>query len=62
MSWVNNKLVSVLITSNAGGACKIRTANPVEIKSLNIKSIKDRSGYMLSFNSEKGKSYLVTAL
>jgi alpha-L-fucosidase 2 len=62
MNWENNSLTSAMITSNAGGACKIRTAKPVEIKTLTIKSIKDRNGYVLSFNSEKGKNYLVTAL
>ena len=62
MNWENNRLTSAMITSNAGGACKIRTANPVEIKTLTIKSIKDRNGYVLSFNSEKGKNYIVTAL
>jgi alpha-L-fucosidase 2 len=62
MNWENNSLTSAIITSNAGGACKIRTANLVEIKILNIKSIRDRNGYVLSFNSEKGKNYIVTAL
>jgi alpha-L-fucosidase 2 len=62
MNWENNRLTGAMITSYAGGACKIRTANPVEIKTLTIKSIKDRNGYVLSFNSEKSKNYIVTAL
>jgi alpha-L-fucosidase 2 len=62
MNWKNHQLTTATITSNVGGMCKVRTAVPVTIKSLNIKSKKDDHGYVLSFNSKKGQRYVVSAL
>ncbi len=56
--WKNGKIIRATILSGAGGECKIRTASPVQIKTLNIKSQRDRQfGYTISFTSEKGKIY-----
>ena len=57
MNWKDGKLGDAMLTSLAGGECKIRTAIPVAIKALNLRSQKDRNGYLLSFNTEKGKVY-----
>ena len=62
MNWKNGKLNDAIITSLAGSECKLRTANPVEIKTLNIKSKKDKNSYVLSFVTEKGKAYEVVAI
>ncbi len=62
MNWKNHQLKNAVIISNAGGVCKIRANNPVFIKELNVKSIKEKNGYVLSFNSEKGKAYHLLTL
>ena len=60
--WKNHNLTTAVITAQLGGLCKIRTANPVVVKALHLKSKKDRNGYILSINTVKGKSYLLTAI
>ena len=63
INWKNGKLTDATITVGADGECKIRTATPVQVKALNIKSQKDRSmGYVLSLKTEKGKAYQLEAL
>ena len=47
------------IVSNAGGICTIRSAEPFEIKKLNIKSKKSSIGYVAVFETQKGKSYSI---
>ena len=61
IKWDNHKLTNASIKSLAGGNCKIRTAIPIIIKGMNIKSKKDNNGYVLSFNSQKGKTYQLMA-
>ena len=62
INWKNHRLTTAVVTSQAGGTCKIRTSNPVLLNELNIKSRKDRDGYVLSFTSQKGKTYHLSAL
>ncbi|MGZ8524028.1 MAG: glycoside hydrolase family 95 protein [Chitinophagaceae bacterium] len=62
INWKNHRLTTAAITSHAGGVCKIRTGDPVLLKELNIKSKKDKNGYVLSFSSQKGKTYHLLAL
>lgn len=62
MNWKNGKLSDATIIASVDGECKIRTATPVHIKALNVKSQRDRVGHVLSFKAEKGKTYLIEAL
>ncbi len=62
MNWKDHKLTTATITSKVGGVCKVRTAAPVTIKSLNIKSKKDDHGYVLVFSTKRGQKYVVMAL
>jgi alpha-L-fucosidase 2 len=63
IDWKNGKLTDAKITAAADGECKVRTATPVQIKTLNVKAQKDRQlGYVISFKAEKGKTYQVEAL
>lgn len=62
INWTDHKLQSAVIRAAAGGLCKVRTSNPVEIKGLKQKSKKDGTSYVLTFNSEAGKSYELVAL
>jgi alpha-L-fucosidase 2 len=63
INWKNGKLTDATITASADGECKIRTGNPVQVKTLNVKAQRDRLlGYVLSFKAEKGKTYQVEPL
>ena len=62
LNWKDHQLSGATIVSNAGGTCKIRTNKPVTIKELNSKSEKDKTGYVLSFDTQKEKTYTVTPL
>lgn len=57
IEWKDHQLKTATVVANAGGPCTIRTAVPVFIKELNIKSRADKNGYTLRFNSQKGKTY-----
>ncbi len=59
LKWKDHQLTDAVITSLAGGDCKVRTSRPVMVKGLNIKAKQDNNGYTLSFATEKGKSYTV---
>lgn len=62
IAWENKKISTANIRSIVGGLCTIRTSIPVEIKTLNIKAKKDKTGYLLTFNTEKGESYQITPI
>ncbi|MEI9911599.1 MAG: glycoside hydrolase family 95 protein [Bacteroidota bacterium] len=59
IDWKNHQLVQASIISVAGGICKIRTSIPVEIDGVNAKSVSDNNGYVITFNTKKGKAYIV---
>jgi alpha-L-fucosidase 2 len=60
INWKGQRLTDAVIKSLSGGNCKIRTAVPVMVVGENIKSTADANGYVLSFNSVKGRSYKIT--
>lgn len=62
MSWKNHVLTGAVISSMAGGICKIRTAIPITIKGVTAMPIADTNGYVLSFNTEKGKVYSIVPI
>ena len=59
ISWKNHRLTGAVISSGSGGICKIRTAMPVTVTGVVAKSVADATGYVISFNSVKGKAYSV---
>ena len=59
MNWKNKKLTHAAITSLSGGICRIRTSVPLKIAGINAKSVANDHGYTISFNTEKGKKYLL---
>ena len=61
MKWKNHMLTKAVVKSLVGGKCNIRTANPVHINGVTAKPVKDAHGYLLSFNTEKGKEYTLKA-
>jgi len=59
MAWRDGALVSSDLLARAGGPCTIRTAAPVAIPELKLRSQKSSIGYTLRFNSRKGRRYRV---
>ena len=62
INWKNRTMTNAQIISLSGGVCKIRTAVPVKVQGINMKSAVDAHGYTINFNTEKGKKYLLTVL
>ncbi|GAB3957284.1 glycoside hydrolase family 95 protein [Spirosoma harenae] len=60
--WKNHQLASATVKSLNGEPCKLRTAQPITVKGLKIKSQKTESGYVTSFSTQKGKVYDVSGL
>jgi alpha-L-fucosidase 2 len=62
VNWKNHMLTDATIKSLSGGICKIRTALPVKIDNAVSASVADANGYVISIETEKGKSYHIAAL
>lgn len=63
IAWDNGQLTEARITSNKGGICKIRTARPVTVQGLSIKSEgNEQTGYTLSFPTKPGQHYILNAV
>ena len=61
IEWKGHRLTKANITSLAGGICSIRTTIPVRIEGIIVKPVRDNNGYTLVFNTQKGKTYKVSA-
>ena len=61
IEWKGHRLTKANITSLAGGICSIRTTIPVRIEDISVKPVRDNNGYTLVFNTQKGKTYKVSA-
>lgn len=61
INWKNNRLKDATISSILGGACKIRTTQPIKIKGVDTNSTRTEFGYLTTFTAEKGKHYKITA-
>jgi alpha-L-fucosidase 2 len=59
MNWQKKKLKEAKITSLAGGLLKLRTATPIKIKGIAAESVKSEIGYITSFQTKKGKTYII---
>ena len=57
ISWANGKLTSATIVSSSGGPCVVRTAAPIKIDGVKVKSVKSTVGYTTTFETGKGKKY-----
>jgi alpha-L-fucosidase 2 len=62
IDWKDHKLVKANVRSLAGGVCKIRAAVPVKIEGVIAKSIADSNGYVITFTTQKGKTYLISTI
>ena len=57
VDWNNKQLTKALIVSDLGNECVVRTAEPVILKGANVVSKKAEYGFIISFKTEKGKTY-----
>ncbi|MEO5975870.1 MAG: glycoside hydrolase family 95 protein [Chryseolinea sp.] len=62
VQWAKGKLKSALLKSISGNDCVLRTSIPVKVSGVNAKSVKDKLGYVTTFRTKKGESYLLRAL
>ncbi|MGH2564675.1 MAG: glycosyl hydrolase family 95 catalytic domain-containing protein, partial [Ginsengibacter sp.] len=62
MHWKNHHLVNASVVSLKGGKCIIRTNDAVKIAGVKATPQKTANGYVPSFDAEKGKAYLITAI
>jgi alpha-L-fucosidase 2 len=62
IDWKDHRLVKATISSLAGGVCKIRTSVPVKIEGVMAKSTADNNAYVITFNTQKGKTYLISTI
>jgi alpha-L-fucosidase 2 len=59
MAWKDGRLASASVLARSGGRCVIRTATPVAIPELKLRSRKSAIGYTLGFDSRKGGRYRI---
>lgn len=57
IAWGKGRLSSVNITSNQGGECVLYSKVPLVIQGDTTKSVATGDGYMLRFQTSKGKTY-----
>jgi alpha-L-fucosidase 2 len=57
LSWKNSALAAVKIVSRNGGVCTVNAAVPLQLKGINADAEKQGNRYILTFKTEKGKSY-----
>jgi alpha-L-fucosidase 2 len=60
--WEDGKMKKTKILARNGGQCTVRTSMPVMVKGVNAKSKRSTIGYTVSFDSQKGKTYEISAL
>lgn len=62
INWKDHKLTTSTIKAITGGVCKLRTGIPVKVEGIDAKVLRDKYGYVTSFNAVKGKVYRVVGL
>ncbi|WP_316738750.1 glycoside hydrolase family 95 protein [Pedobacter aquatilis] len=60
MAWENGVLFNAEIISLLGNSCEIHSSVPFAIKGVNAKLEKIVDGYLMKFNTSKGKKYILT--
>ncbi|WP_369804113.1 glycoside hydrolase family 95-like protein [Siphonobacter sp. SORGH_AS_0500] len=62
MRWKDGQLQSGRILSLQGEPCKVRTAHPIQVKGVSAKPQQENGYYLLTFPTQKGKSYEISGL
>ena len=59
IAWNNHQLQTAEVLANHGGRCVVRSAVPLRMKGEKMVSSASEGGYLLSFQSVKGRKYLL---
>jgi alpha-L-fucosidase 2 len=62
MKWAKHKLSIATLKSLNGNTCIVRTALPVRVKEVAVKSVRDHGSYLTTFKTVKNKIYNVESL
>jgi alpha-L-fucosidase 2 len=62
INWKNHSLTSAMVKSLNGGLCKVRTNVPVKITGAKATSQKTPTGYLVSFETQKGQIYGISPI
>ncbi|GAB3701957.1 glycoside hydrolase family 95 protein [Spirosoma flavus] len=62
MQWKNKQLTTATVKSLNGNECHIRTSRPIRVKDVTTQSKQTDFGYVTSFPTQKGKTYVLTGL
>lgn len=62
MNWKEHKLVTAQIKSLNGNFCIIRSASPLKVDGVNVKSVVNKGVYLTSFATQKNKIYSIESL
>jgi alpha-L-fucosidase 2 len=62
IAWANHKLTKAGIKSISGGVCNVRTNMPVKIMGNSAAPKRDGDSYLLTFETQKGKTYRFVAV
>ena len=60
IDWRGGRLKQARIVATRDGRCVIRTSEPVTVRGLRARAMRDAFGYTLSFDARKGRAYLVS--
>ncbi len=60
IDWKDHRLTGAVIKALSGGICKIRSSIPITIKGVAAKSLPDARGFVTSFETRKGTTYVIT--
>ncbi|QPH40408.1 glycoside hydrolase family 95 protein [Pedobacter endophyticus] len=61
LQWQNGKIKVVIIKSLSGGDCTVRSPNKLSASAKSFKDLSSEKGFLYQFNTEKGKTYQLSA-
>jgi alpha-L-fucosidase 2 len=59
IAWREHKLLEATVLARSGGTCTIRTAAPVAIAGVKLRSQKSSIGYTITFQARRGARYRI---
>ncbi|OKS86300.1 glycoside hydrolase family 95 protein [Mucilaginibacter polytrichastri] len=62
MKWAEKKLTNATVYAVKGGVCTIRSNNKMMVKGMTLNTKETSYGYVISFVTQKGKTYQLSAL
>ena len=60
MWWKHHRLTRAEIKSLSGGLCRVRTEKAMKVEGTKSLSVPAGAGYLLTFNTQKGKLYKIS--